>query len=438
MNRARAGLLGALCPTLSPALPAPLTAQTARRPQSGQAARAGAKRVAAEPIPRIGVIRDIKVEGNQRIEAGTIRSYMLVAPGDPFDPDRLDHSLKALYATGLFQDVSLIPQGDTLLVRVVENPIANRIAFEGNHKLTDEQLRSAIQLRSRAVFTPALAQADRQRILDLYAKNGRYDTRVEPKIVRLPQNRVDVVFEINEGPATLTSRIVFVGNHAFSESTLKDVISSREQAWWRFLSTSDEYDPERVAFDKELLRRFYLKNGYADFEVSNVTAELSPDRRSFFLTFTLDEGSRYRIEKVTIHSTLRNLSGGQLMPDLEIRPGDWYDGDAVERSVEAVTDDVLKRGYSFVQVKPRISRNKTREAVDLAYEVSEGGPRIYVERIEIQGNTRTQDKVIRREFRLAEGDPLNAEAIRRTRQRLLDLGYFSNVTITISPGSSRD
>ncbi|MBV8521398.1 MAG: outer membrane protein assembly factor BamA [Acetobacteraceae bacterium] len=431
----RAGLLGALC--LSLIFPDPVTAQTPRQPSAGTAARPAGARGSQSTPQRTGVIQDIKVEGNQRIEAGTIRSYMLVAPGDPFDPDRLDRSLKALYATGLFQDVSLVRQGDTLVVKVAENPIINRIAFEGNHKLTDEQLRGAIQSRPRGVFTPAQAQADRQRILDLYAKNGRYDARVDPKIIRLGQNRVDVVFEINEGAATLTSRIIFVGNHAFSESTLRDVIASREEAWWRFLSTSDEYDPERVAFDKELLRRFYLKNGYADFEVTNVTAELSPDRRSFFLTFTLNEGERYRINKVTINSTLRNLSGEQLMPDLQIGAGDWYDGDAVERSVEAITDDVQSRGRPFVEVKPRISRDKPKHTVDLVFDVSEG-PRVYVERIDIQGNTRTEDKVIRREFRIAEGDALNAPAVRRSRQRLQDLGYFNNVSITPSTGSAPD
>ena len=205
---------------------------------------------------------------------------MLVQPGDPFDPDRLDRSLKTLYATGLFQDVRLIRDGDTLVVRVVENPLVNRVAFEGNHKLTDDQLRPEMQLKPRAVFTPALAEADRQRILDLYAKRGYYDARVDPQIIRLDQNRVDVVFQINDGPSTLISKIAFVGNHAFSENRLSEVINSREERWWRFLSTSDQYDPERLNFDKELLRRFYLKNGYADFEIRDAKSELSPDRKA--------------------------------------------------------------------------------------------------------------------------------------------------------------
>ncbi len=362
---------------------------------------------------------------------------MLVAPGDPFDPDRIDRSLKTLYATGLFQDVNLTRQGDTLVVKVVENPIVNRISFEGNHKLTDEQLRTELQLRPRAVFTPAMAQADRQRILNLYAARGRYNARVEPQIVRLDQNRVDVVFNITEGESTLISRITFVGNHAFSEDRLKEVISSRQAVWWRFLSTSDNYDQQRLNFDKEELRRFYLKNGYADVDITNATAELSPTRDGFFLTFTINEGERYRVSKVSVNSTLRNLDGNSVLRDISIEAGDWYDGDAVERSVQAIIDDVQSRGYSFVEVKPRIARDREAHTVELTFDVGEG-PRLYVERIEIQGNTRTQDKVIRREFRSAEGDAFNAASIRRSRQRLEDLGFFNSVRVTSAPGSTPD
>ncbi len=237
--------------------------------------------------------------------------------------------------------------------------------------------------------------------------------------------------------STLVSRIAFVGNHAFSEDRLREVINSREERWWRFLSTSDTYDPQRVNYDKELLRRFYLKNGYADFEVTDATAELSPDRSAFFLTFTLNEGERYKVGKVTVNSQLPKLKGDELLPDVQLEAGDWYDGDAVERSVQAITDDVQNRGYAFVEVKPRISRNKEKHTVDLVFDVGEG-PRVYVERINIEGNTRTEDKVIRREFQLAEGDAFNAAAIRRSRQRLQDLGYFSSVTINPSPGSAPD
>jgi outer membrane protein insertion porin family len=384
-----------------------------------------------------GVIESIKVEGNQRIEEGTIRSYLLVQAGDRFDADRLDRSLKTLYATGLFQDVRLGRSGDVLVVHVVENPLVNRVAFEGNHKLSDDQIKTAIQLKPRAVFTPALAEADRQTILDLYAKKGYYDASVEPKIIHQEQNRVDVVFQITDGSATLISKIVVNGNKAFSEDRLTEVINSRESRWWRFLSTSDQYDPERLAYDRELLRRFYLKNGYADIQIVSASAELSPDRKGFFLSFTVNEGERYKVGKVTINSTLRNLSGADLRPQLQLNEGDWYDGDAIGRTADLIEEAVHNRGYAFVEVKPRVTRDVAKHTVDLFFDVGEG-PRVYVERIDIVGNTRTKDKVIRREFRLAEGDPYSAEAVRQSKTRLTDLGYFQSVDINTSAGSVPD
>ena len=248
---------------------------------------------------------------------------------------------------------------------------------------------------------------------------------------------MDVVFEINEGETTLVSRIAFVGNHAFSENRLREIINSREQAFYRILSSSDQYDPERINFDKELLRRFYLKNGYADFEVRSAVAELSPDRRAFFVTFTISEGEKYTVGKVDIDSKLRNLNGEELRPALQIAAGDTYDGDLVERTTQALQDAVQNRGYAFVDVKPRIARDKAKKTVDLVFDITEG-PRVFVERIDITGNTRTKDKVIRREFRLAEGDAFNAATIRRSRQRLQDLGYFNGVQVTPSPGSAPD
>lgn len=392
---------------------------------------------AVRPVATGPTIQAIKVEGNQRIEEGTIRSYMLVRAGDSFDQDRIDRSLKVLYATGLFQDVRLTREGDTLTVHLVENPIVNRVAFEGNHKLTDDQLKTETQLRTRAVFTAAMADADRRHILDLYAKRGYYNASVEPKIVRLEQNRVDVVFQIDDGQVTLVSKIAIVGNRAFSQSRLTDVIDSREQRWWRFLSTSDQYDPERLNYDKELLRRFYLKNGYADFEVRDARAELSPDRTSFFVTYTISEGERYKVGKVTVNSQLRNLTGDELKDAVSMAEGDWYDGDAVGKTADALENAVRIRGYAFVEVKPRVTRHKDIHTIDIAYDIGEG-PRVYIERIDIVGNQRTMDKVIRRELRVAEGDAFNAEAIRQSRTRLTDLGYFQSVDIATAPGSAPD
>ena len=418
-----------------PSAPAPAS-RRAVRPGVRVPTRGGVQRPSV-PVNPGDVIQSVRVEGNQRIEPGTIQSYMLLGQGDPFDPDRIDRSLKALYATGLFSDVNLRRDGGALVVKVAENPIVNRISFEGNRKLNDEQLTGVLQLRSRAVFTPQLAQADRQHILDRYAKGGRFGATVEPKVIRLDQNRVDVVFEINEGDTTLISRIAFIGNRAYGENRLREVVASRQQAFYRLLSTTDEYDPERIGFDKELLNRFYFRNGYADFQVLNTAAELTPDRRAFFLTFTLSEGEQYTIGKVTVESKLRNLNGEVLLPYVDVSKGDVYDGDAVDRSSTAIQNEVQNRGFAFVDVKPRISRNKANHTVDLVFDVSEG-PRVFVERIDIDGNTRTKDKVIRREFRFAEGDAFNAATVRQTRSRLQDLGYFNSVQLTPQPGSAPD
>ena len=389
------------------------------------------------PIAAPGTIQSIRIEGNQRIENGTILSYMLVRPGDPFDPARIDRSLKTLYATGLFQDVDLTRQGDTLVVKLVENPLVNKVAFEGNKLESDDQLKDLVLLRPRAVFTPEAAEADRQKILDAYAKKGRFATVVTPQIIRQSQNRVDVVFQISDGPSAFIAHIAFVGNHAFSEGRLDDVINTRQHTWWRFLSTADEYDPQRINFDKELLRRFYLKNGYVDFELTDVTTELAPDRSVFFLTFSLREGERYRVAKVTFNSQLRGVEGESLRKDLQFDEGDWYDGDAVGRTADAIEADIHARGYSFVRATPDVTRHPDKHTIDIVYNVVEG-PRLFVERIDIVGNVRTKDKVIRRELRVAEGDAFDVDAVRRSRQRLEDLGYFNTVTMQPAPGSATD
>ena len=384
-----------------------------------------------------GRVAAIEVQGNQRIEADTIRSYMLVQPGDPADPDRLDRSLRALFATGLFRDVEIRPEGNRVVVRVVENPVVNRVGFEGNRRVTSDALRDAVQLRPRGVFTPAAAQADRQRVLELYARRGRFGATVEPKIIELDQNRVDVVFEIVEGDVALVARINFVGNENYSDSRLKEIVATREQAWYRLLSTSDTYDPDRLAFDRELLRRFYLRQGYADVQVTGATAELAPDRSGFFLTYTIEEGPRYRVGAINITSTIPGVDTAALQREMPISVGDWYDGDAVERADNLLTELLGARGFPFAAIEPRVTRDRDARRVDLTFEITEG-PRAFVERIDINGNTRTLDRVIRREFRVAEGDPLVVQQVRRSRDRIRSLGYFSNVEITTTPGSAPD
>ncbi len=440
----RAQGIGPAAPGAAPPAPAarPAAPAAAARPSGvpvGETGRAPPPRRARATTAAAasGTIATIRIEGNRRIEDGTIRSYMLVQPGDPFASERLDRSLRTLYATGLFSDVNFQRQGSTLVVRVTENPLVNQIAFEGNRNVKEDVLRPVLQLRPRAVFTAQMAQADRQRLLDLYAHQGRYAATVEPQIIRLPDNRVNVVFRINEGRETLVSRITFVGNHAFSENRLGEIISTRQEAFYRFFSSTDQYDPERVNYDKELLRRFYLRNGYADVDVTGATAELSPDRRSFFLTFTIREGARYTVGKESVDSQVAHLDAGALRPLSELNPGDVYDGDAVQRGATAMQEKASSLGFVFAEVNPRIARDRDKHTVDLVYEVS-NGPRVYVERIDISGNTRTEDKVIRREFQVAEGDAFNAAAVRRTRQRLQDLGYFQSANITPQPGSTAD
>jgi len=388
----------------------------------------------ADPM---GVIAAIKVEGNQRIESGTVASYLLVQQGDTFDAERLDRSLKSLYATGLFADVSLRREGSVLVVRVAENPIINRVVFEGNKKINDEHITGVVQLKPRSVFTVALAEIDKQKILDEYAKKGRFGARVEPKVVKLDQNRVDLIYEIDEGTDTYISKIAFVGNHEFSESKLREAVSSREEAWWRFLSSSDSYDPDRLQYDRELLRRFYLRNGYADIDISNPTAELAADRSAFFVSFTVKEGERYRVGKISVKSDLRNVDPEELRKLVDIEEGDWYDGSLIDGVTQRVAEAVRSHGYAFVDVKPVITRDAEKKTISMEFAVGEG-PRVYVERIDISGNVRTQDKVIRREFRLAEGDAFNADLLRRSRQRIEDTGYFSTTTVTSAPGSTPD
>ena len=389
---------------------------------------------AQEPARGGGRITAVDVRGTQRIDPDTVRSYMLVQAGDIAEQDRIDRSLRALFATGLFRDVTIRTEGGRITVDVVENPQVNRVAFEGNRRISSEILRGVVLTQPRSVFTPAAVQTDRQRILEIYARRGRFRATVEPKIVELEQNRVDLVFEIVEGDPALVARVNFVGNNVFSEARLRDVVSTQEQAWFRLLSSSDIYDPERLTYDRELLRRFYLRQGFADVQVTGSAGELTPDRSAFFVTFTIEEGKRYRVGKVEIINEVPRLSMDGLRREIDIADGEWYDGDAVERASTALADALQGRGESFIEVQARVTRNSETATIDLGFIVREGA-RAFVERIDISGNTRTEDRVIRREFRLAEGDPMNARQIRRSRDRIRSLGYFSDVQITNQPGS---
>lgn len=382
-----------------------------------------------------GRIRSISIQGTQRIELETVKSYMTIAEGDLYDTDRVNRSLKALFNTGLFQDVAIRREGDQLVVRVVENPIINRIAFEGNKRIKDEQLNTEVQLRPRTVYTRSKVQADVKRVLELYRRSGRFAATVEPKIIQLEQNRVDLVYEISEGEPTYVRRIAFVGNKRYDQDKLREVLQTKEERWYRFLTTDDTYDPDRVTYDRELLRRFYLKRGFADFRVSSAVAELTPSREGFFITYTIDEGERYKFGTSAIDANLRDLKPEDLQPLLISEPGEWYNADQVEDIVQKLTDAVGTKGYAFVDVKPQVNRNRETKTIDITYNIQEG-PRVFVERIDISGNVRTLDEVIRREFRLVEGDAFNSAKLRRSRQRLKDLNFFEKAEVTNIPSDT--
>ncbi|MBV9064015.1 MAG: outer membrane protein assembly factor BamA, partial [Alphaproteobacteria bacterium] len=382
-------------------------------------------------------VRDIRVRGTQRIEPGTVLSYMSIRPGDPYNPQTVDASLKTLFATGLFADVKINWDGSLLTVSVVENPIINRVVFEGESKVSEKDLTKEVQLKPRMVFTRAKAQADVQRIIELYRRNGKFAATVDPEIIQRPQNRVDLIFSIVEGPTTGVARISFIGNKVFDDSTLKEQIATEESEWWKFLSTNDNYDPDRLTFDREQLRRFYLKNGYADFRVLSAIAELSPDRRDFYITFTVDEGPIYKFGKVVINSKIRELYPAGLRPLVPIISGRTYNAELVDKSIDALTNAAGTKGFAFAEIHPRIARNKAKHTIDVVFDI-EQGPRVYIEKINIAGNTRTLDKVIRREFRLVEGDAFNRVLVDRSRTRIRSLGFFKDVDIKPAPGSQPD
>ncbi len=382
-------------------------------------------------------IRDIVIEGNQRIEISTIQNYLTLQPGSAYSSAEADKSLKALFATGLFADVNLRLQGSSLVVRVTENPVINRILFEGNRRVQADQLRTELQLKTRQVYTRAKVQADTQRIQQIYRRTGRFAATVEPKVIQLPQNRVDLVFEISEGPLTGVSRIRFIGNRHYSDSRLREEIQTKETAWYRFLSSDDSYDPDRLTFDREKLRKFYLSKGYADFSVINAVAELLPDREKFIITFTVDEGERYRFGDMDVVSEIKGVEGAQLKEFIATPKGEIYNADLVEKTVQAMTTELGRFGYAFVDVRPDINKNREKRIIDVTYRIGES-PRVFVERIDIVGNVRTLDKVIRREFRLAEGDAFNSAKLRRTRTRLRGLNFFDKVEITEDRGSAPD
>ncbi|MEM6903051.1 MAG: outer membrane protein assembly factor BamA, partial [Pseudomonadota bacterium] len=383
------------------------------------------------------IITQIDVEGVQRIQPTTVLSYLELRVGDTFDPEKIEGSLKSLFATGLFADVVLRRDESTLIVQVVENPIINRIAFEGNNSIEDDELELEVQLRPRIVFTRTKVQNDVARLLELYRRSGRFAATIEPKVIQLEQNRVDLVFEISEGPTTRVTQINVIGNQVFSDSDLRGELSTQESAWWRFLTSGDQYDPDRVEFDKELLRRFYLRNGYVDFAVISAVAELSPNREEFFITFTVEEGERYRVGEITINSGVEELDVDTLRSKLTFETGDWYNSQEVDNSIDLMLAELRDQQFAFADIEPRTQRNAEETVVDLIFTVNEG-QRVFVERIDINGNIRTLDEVIRREIDLAEQDPFNQTLLQRSERAINNLNYFETVEIQTLQGSAPD
>ena len=384
------------------------------------------------------IIQGISVTGNQRIEADTVGSYLPIQAGMPAEPELLDLSLKTLFNTGLFSDVSLEMQTNgNLLITVKENPIVNRVIYEGNKRVKEDKITEEVQLTARSVYTRAKVQADVQRIIELYRAKGRFAATVTPKVTPLDQNRIDVVFEIDEGPKTGVAKVNFVGNDIFTDNELRGVILTKESRWWRFFTSNDNYDPDRLEYERELLRQHYGQNGYADFQVVSAVAELTPDRKNFFITFTVDEGPQYTVGEVRVKTTLAKLDEGVLERFVPIRPGETFNSEKLEKATESITFATGATGYAFVDVNPQLQRYEDTKTIDLTFTVNEG-PRVYVERINIKGNTRTLDKVIRREVRLAEGDPFNRVLVDRSRARVRSLGFFKEVEIEEKPGSAPD
>lgn len=379
----------------------------------------------------------IGVEGNQRVEAATIRSYFRAGPGGHLDQGAIDDGLKALIETGLFQDVRINRVGGRLVVSVVENPVINRVAFEGNKKIKDEQLTAEVQSKTRGTLSRPMVQADALRITEIYRRAGRYDVRVDPQMIQQPNNRVDLVFVITEGEKTGVRSVEFVGNRAFSSYRLKDVIKTRESNWLSFLSSGDVYDPDRVEADRDLIRRFYLKNGYADVQVVAALTEYDPAQKGFMVTFKIEEGQQYRVGSVDFQSTIPSLDGNSLRGFSRVNVGSVYNAEALEKSVEEMQIETSRRGYAFAVVRPRGERNYDAHTVAITYAIDEG-PRVYVERIDVRGNTRTRDYVIRREFDISEGDAYNRALVDRAERRLKNLDYFNSVKVTTEPGSSSD
>ena len=377
-------------------------------------------------------VKNIKVEGLERVEPETVKSYINIKAEEPVNDEKLNAALKHLYATGLFEDVAIDVKDGTMFVKVSENPIISEVLFDGNDDVDDSMLESEIRLAPRSTYSRAKVQDDVRRIIDVYKRSGRYATVVNPEIIRRDQNRVDLIFNIDEGPLAVIDKINFIGNEHYSAKELQEVLMSKESRWYRIFSSAENYDAEKTNYDKELLRRFYLKKGYADFRVVSAIAELSPDKKSFTVTFVVDEGKKYNVTDVDIVSEIADVNAEDYKDFIEVETDEKYDSEAIDKTVTALTDELGKRGYAFVEVVPDVNKNTATGEADITFRIKEGS-RFFIDRINIKGNTNTHDKVIRRELRINEGDAFNASKIKDSRRNVENLDYFEKVEITTTP-----
>lgn len=394
--------------------------------------------VSAVAPPTTGVVKSITVEGAQRLEPDTVRSYIDLKPGDSYNREALDRALKALFATELFADVQIRDNAGALVIQVKENPVINRIVLEGNKRLKEDKIKPEIRLAPRQIFSRSKVRADVARIIELYRRQGRFAATVEPKMVMLDQNRVDVVFEITEGPKSKVRKINIIGNKKFSDGRLRGEMATKQSGLTKIFSSGTSYDPDRLAYDQQKLRQFYLTNGYADFRVISAVAELTPDKHDFIITYVVEEGERYHFGDINVESDIRDLKPETLRPLIKMRKGQWYNAKQVEDTVDTLSETAGLMGYAFADIQPQFNRDKDARTMSVTFKVADA-PRVYVERIDINGNTHTKDKVARREFRLAEGDAFNSFKVKRSRDRIQSLGFFQDkLEIEQKRGSAPD
>ncbi|MBB3345993.1 outer membrane protein insertion porin family [Sphingomonas sp. BK069] len=436
--RASATLLGC---TMLAGVPLAAAAQTRPAPAATPATAAAQPPAATvTPAPQAArTITSLRVEGTQRIEPETALSYTKLRQGQPYTNETLDQAIKDLYASDLFADVTIDGAATgNIVIRVRENPIINRVIFEGNKRLKEDKIGKEVRLKPRQIFTRSAVRADVARIIELYRRQGRFAATVQPKMVSLDQNRVDVIFEVSEGPKSKVRQINIIGNKVFDDGKLRAQMATKEARFFRILSSGTSYDQDRLAYDQQKLRQFYLTEGYADFRVTSAVAELTPDRKDFIITYVVEEGERYKFGDVTVDSDIRDFDGKKMATTLGIKKGDWYNAKLVEDTVEHLSETAGLFGYAFTEVQPDFQRDSEAHTMSINFHIGQA-QRTYVERIDITGNTQTQDKVVRREVRLAEGDAFNSFQVKRSQDRINSLGYFQDkFEIKQTPGSAAD